>query len=197
MANSNLEILASEDSPLGLLCLRRRELLSRPGTIVTEVTLNHEFLMSSLYVDSEQALSAIRSSRLADGSRFDPMTTALVEAPMALGVPGCGSRCGSVAWESISETRIALRVHAQGDVLLVLSDVYYPGWTAQVGGESAPLHRVNYLLRGVRLPPGEHQVEFAFASRSFALGAGISGASILLLLVLFGYGSQHSRTESP
>ena len=53
----NLEILAHEMSPLGLLCLRRRELLSDPGTIVTEVTLNHEFLMSSLYSDSERALA--------------------------------------------------------------------------------------------------------------------------------------------
>ena len=57
MSNSNLEILAYEESPLGLLCLRRRELLSQPGTIVTEVTLNHEFLMSSLYTDSERALA--------------------------------------------------------------------------------------------------------------------------------------------
>jgi len=57
MSKSNLEILAYEPSPLGTLCLRRRELLSQPGTIVTEVTLNHEFLMSSLYTDSEQALA--------------------------------------------------------------------------------------------------------------------------------------------
>ncbi len=52
-----LEILAYESTPLGPLCLRRRELLSQPGTIVTEVTLNHEFLMSSLYTDSERALA--------------------------------------------------------------------------------------------------------------------------------------------
>ncbi|MEA1951206.1 MAG: spermidine synthase [Planctomycetota bacterium] len=32
-------------------------MLSQPGTIVTEVTLNHEFLMSSLYTDSERALA--------------------------------------------------------------------------------------------------------------------------------------------
>ena len=57
MSDSNLEILASEESPLGLLCLRRRELLSHPGAIVTEVTLNHEFLMSSLHTDSERALA--------------------------------------------------------------------------------------------------------------------------------------------
>ena len=57
MSGSNLEILAYEPNPLGILCLRRRELLSQPGTIVTEVTLNHEFLMSSLYTDSERAFT--------------------------------------------------------------------------------------------------------------------------------------------
>jgi spermidine synthase len=57
MSSSNLEILAYEQTPLGPLCLRRRELLSRPGTVVTEVTLNHEFLMSSLYTKSESALA--------------------------------------------------------------------------------------------------------------------------------------------
>ena len=57
MSPANLEILAYEDTTLGPLCLRRRKLLSEPGTIVTEVTLNHEFLMSSYNTDSERAIS--------------------------------------------------------------------------------------------------------------------------------------------
>ena len=52
-----MEILAYEPTDLGMLCLRRRELLCEPGTIVTEVTLNHEFLMSSYLTASEKALS--------------------------------------------------------------------------------------------------------------------------------------------
>jgi spermidine synthase len=59
MSASNLEILAYEHTSLGPLCLRRRELLSRPGTLVTEVTLNQEFLMSSLYTASETALARL------------------------------------------------------------------------------------------------------------------------------------------
>lgn len=55
----SIEILAYEETRLGVLCLRRRELLSRPGMIVTEVTLDHEFLMSSYLKESEQALSRI------------------------------------------------------------------------------------------------------------------------------------------
>ncbi len=58
MGSSNIEILAYEDTPLGVLCLRRRAFLSRPGTWVTEVTLNHEFLMSSYHTASERQLAA-------------------------------------------------------------------------------------------------------------------------------------------
>ena len=57
MAKSPIEFLAYEETPLGPICLRRRELLSQPGVIVTEVTLNHEFLMSSLYTESEKTLT--------------------------------------------------------------------------------------------------------------------------------------------
>ena len=59
MNPGNIEILAYEDTPLGLLCLRRRELLGDPGTFVTEITLNHEFLMSSLNTASERALASL------------------------------------------------------------------------------------------------------------------------------------------
>lgn len=52
------EVLAYEPSLLGILCLRRRELLSRPGTVVTEVTLNHDLLMSSYLTVSERALAS-------------------------------------------------------------------------------------------------------------------------------------------
>jgi len=57
MKPPNLEILAYVDTPLGPLCLRRRELLAEPGTVVTEVTLDHAFLMSSYNTDSERAIS--------------------------------------------------------------------------------------------------------------------------------------------
>jgi len=57
MTPSNLEILAYESTPLGDLCLRRRELLSKPGTVITEITLDFELLMSSYSTDSERALA--------------------------------------------------------------------------------------------------------------------------------------------
>lgn len=54
---TNLQILAYENTALGDLCLRRRELLSRPGTVITEITLDHQLLMSSHITVSERALA--------------------------------------------------------------------------------------------------------------------------------------------
>ncbi|MGI9472939.1 MAG: hypothetical protein ACR2NZ_15470 [Rubripirellula sp.] len=76
MSRPNLEILAYEETSLGPLCLRRRELLSRPGVVVTEVTLNHEFLMSSYNTDSERAIS-LRSVELHGGNQLKTLVGGL------------------------------------------------------------------------------------------------------------------------
>ncbi len=93
MSGSNLEILAYETTPLGPLCLRRRELLSKPGTCVTEVTLNHEFLMSSMYTDSERALARTALQ----------MHTA--QGPLKVLVGGLG--LGYTAREALQSPRVA------------------------------------------------------------------------------------------
>jgi spermidine synthase len=66
---AGFEILAYEDTDLGALCLRRRRTLSEPREWVTEITLNHEFLMSSLHTDSEQQLATIPLQQLAADSQ--------------------------------------------------------------------------------------------------------------------------------
>jgi spermidine synthase len=54
---SKFEILDWVDTPIGTLGLRRRELLGHPGVVVTEVTIDHEMLMSSLNTTSEEELA--------------------------------------------------------------------------------------------------------------------------------------------
>lgn len=92
MSPTKLEILAYEETELGPLCLRRRELLSEPGTVVTEVTLNHEFLMSSFNTDSERAISN-RSVQLHQGTDLQVL------------VGGFG--LGYTAWELLQHDRVA------------------------------------------------------------------------------------------
>jgi spermidine synthase len=51
------EYLAAEESPLGLVCLRQRPLAGDPAEVATEITLDHQFLMSSANTASEVALA--------------------------------------------------------------------------------------------------------------------------------------------
>lgn len=58
MSDSEFEILAAEATPIGMICLRQREIAAAPGTFATEITLDHQFLMSSENTASERELTA-------------------------------------------------------------------------------------------------------------------------------------------
>ena len=75
--------------------------------------------------------------------------------------------------------------------LAVFSEVYYKTWRAYINGVEAPLVRVNYILRGLEIPPGNHTIELKCIDELFQQGAKISLiASIItgiVLCSLFGY----------
>jgi hypothetical protein len=74
---------------------------------------------------------------------------------------------------------------AQTEQLAVFSDIYYyKGWKATIDGKPADIFRVNYILRAVRVPAGQHKIEFEFRPESYYTGEKISFASSLLLYVL-------------
>jgi hypothetical protein len=71
--------------------------------------------------------------------------------------------------------------------LLVVSQIYYPGWVAFVDGQETPVVRADYALTSVPLNPGNHTVKLAFRPSSFRVGLSISIVSCLCIagLVVF------------
>jgi hypothetical protein len=61
---------------------------------------------------------------------------------------------------------------------LVLTDVWFPGWTAEVDGKPTTLYRADFLFRAVAVPAGDHEVAFTFAPASYWWGRWISGAAL-------------------
>jgi hypothetical protein len=74
----------------------------------------------------------------------------------------------------------AVQVRAVTDrpAYLVLTDTWYPGWTARVDGRAAQVWRANHAFRAVSVSPGEHLVEFRYEPPWLRLGVAISGASL-------------------
>ena len=80
-----------------------------------------------------------------------------------------------------------LRYHykAAGDRLAVFSEIYYPdGWKAQVDGAPCEVLRSDWTLRAMALPAGEHDIVMRFEPDSYRVGAGISRASSITLILL-------------
>ncbi|WP_033958822.1 YfhO family protein [Psychroserpens jangbogonensis] len=70
----------------------------------------------------------------------------------------------------------------------VFSEMHYgKGWQAYLDGKEVPHQRVNYVLRGLEIPSGEHNIEFKFEPQVVKTGSSIAlASSILFGLLLLG-----------
>ncbi len=80
--------------------------------------------------------------------------------------------------------RVTLETNVNQDSYLVLTDAYYPGWTATIDGQSVSIERADVLFRAIKVPAGAHQIEFRYEPASFTIGSVISIGAWLLLIGL-------------
>lgn len=74
------------------------------------------------------------------------------------------------------------------DGFAVFSEMHYPsGWNAYIDGQPEQHYKVDYALRGMKIPSGEHEIEFKFEPQVIETGSQISlAACILLGLIIVG-----------
>lgn len=123
----------------------------------------------------DAALAAIKAPG------FDPGNSVVLEGSADSGA----DPLGPVPAETVADgpNRVVVRVNAPRTGYLVLSDVYYGGWSATVDGRSAPLLRADWTFRAVPVGPGAHVIVFRFLPRSL-VAAGI--VSVLAWLAALG-----------
>ncbi len=127
----------------------------------------------------DAALAAVTAPGF-DARKVAVTERALPGVPLAAGglatPPAGGARL-----TRYSPERVEARVDARRPGLLVLTDISFPGWQATVDGRPAPVERVDYLLRAVRVGPGRHRVELSYAPSSWRLGWIVSLGSLVLV----------------
>lgn len=120
--------------------------------------------------------------RLRDPS-FQPRRTAIL--PTSLDAPVTPIDSGSTAEATMTSfglEEIEWTVQTDAPRLFVASEIHYPaGWNAYLDGEKVPIHRVNYLLRGVHVPEGEHTLVMRFEPKADRYGTWLSGGTTVLV----------------
>lgn len=195
MGSPQFEILAYESTQLGTLCLRRREMLSKPGTIVTEVTLNHEFLMSSYHTASERALASISIEKqpgcglqvLVGGLGLGYTAQAALESKRVACVEVVELLPEVIRWLADGLIPLADELNAEPRLSVVDGDIYARLW-------SPPLSLQHVILIDVDHSP---DAQLAASSNSFYTAEGFARAAGHLqpdgVLAVWSY-AEHSPT---
>ena len=95
-----------------------------------------------------------------------------------------GSVAASVSLTGYEANRLTYKVRSQEGGVVVLSEIYYPGWTCTVDGEPTGIARANYVLRAIKVPAGEHEVVMSFDPQTVHITETIAYASLAVLALM-------------
>ena len=159
--------------------------LNQPPLPNTHAMGNAWFVKTAKVVDSaDQEVTAMKN--------FDPKSTAIINKSFSKDLEGYTSGSGEGEIKLTEYQPNYLKYEASvnsGSQLAVFSEIYYPkGWKSFIDGKETPHIQADFVLRGLVIPAGKHQVEFKFEPSSYYLGNKVSlASSILLLLAIGGY----------
>jgi Bacterial membrane protein YfhO len=102
---------------------------------------------------------------------------------MAAAPPG-GGAAGTARVTSRRANRLEVEGDATGPGVLVVSEGWYPGWTAKVNGHEALLLRANGVLRAVAVPGGRSHVVLTYRPMSYVIGAALSVLGLVVIVLL-------------
>lgn len=130
-----------------------------------------------------QALSGVSAAEI------DLRKTAIVEVPDRLLVEDLGQSSGtSVRPAPSTPGSDRFVVESDARALLVTTDLFYPGWKVWVDGVRSRLIVVNSSFRGVVVPAGHHEVEFAYRPLTILIGCAVGMIALLVTIVWVGAG---------
>lgn len=137
----------------------------------------------------------------ADRAGWNPRSETVVSEEVApLISQAAYSGEGTIAMTAYHPDKLTYRFKSDERQLAVFSEIYYPlGWKAYVDGKETPIARVNYALRAIEIPEGEHTVQFIYRLKSYERSGKIAWAGFGLMALLIGVGlyrgSKHKGDE--
>ncbi|MGB9592379.1 MAG: YfhO family protein, partial [Candidatus Kryptoniota bacterium] len=161
------------DNSLGVLAFSGTQLVYK----------NNNILPRAFFVERYQVAPALEILEDLRDGKFDPVQTAYFQTDPGVQIEKPDSSA-SVRVVDYKLQEMKIDVHASGNNFLVISEIYYPkGWHAFIDGKPAEIYPVDYFLRGLSIPKGNHIVTLKFEPRTYYVGRGISIATNVLIII--------------
>lgn len=114
---------------------------------------------------------------------FDPRQEALLEGSVPALEPAPDPATEGASYVHSEPDRIDVEVSAASPALLMLSEIWDPGWSATVDGAPAPVILANHVFRAVPVPAGDHTVILRYDPPLLRIGMLVTAATTLLVIV--------------
>jgi hypothetical protein len=128
--------------------------------------VNKNAFGNAWFVDEVKEVANADEEIKALDSSFSARETAVVDKRFYAQVNGwrpMKDSSASVKLDSYAPNKLEYSYSCKNEQVLVFSEIYYEkGWNAFIDGKSVPHFRTNYLLRGMKVPDGNHKIEFRF-----------------------------------
>ncbi|MBI5667202.1 MAG: YfhO family protein [Chloroflexi bacterium] len=130
-----------------------------------------------MWQGSEDTLALMRDPA------FDPTQTAVIATDNNVGARHAVPLQATTEITSYTPTRVEITVSSDQDAYLILTDAYFPGWTATVNGQPTNVLRADVMFRAVPITAGESSVVFEYRPGWHPWALLIGGAAWLLVTV--------------
>ncbi|HQK98206.1 MAG TPA: YfhO family protein, partial [Bacteroidia bacterium] len=168
-------------------------IVNNPQDNTPAVQINQGALGNAWFVENWKVVPNA-DAEIAELDSMNTKTTAVIDQRFADEVKGLeqnvidSTASITLNADGYSPKELKYTSNSSKDRLAVFSEVHYPaGWNAYVDGKLTPHIRLNYVLRGMKVPAGKHEIVFKFEPKVFIEGEQIALAgSIALFLVVAG-----------
>jgi len=154
------------------------------------IYLNKTYLPRAWFVNDVELINDKKAIwKKLNYPEFSPAETAIVEkevpavfTPKETSVTSSGFDLHELKFDVVTDTTS----------FLTISEIYYPaGWKAYIDGEETEIFSTNYILRGIVVPPGEHNVEMKFESATYKWSLKLSLIGLIMATLIFIVGLIH------
>ena len=122
---------------------------------------------------------------------FNPADTAVIQDTFRTSIPfePVYDSTATIALVKNDNDVVTYTFNAATNQFAVFSEVYYKrGWKAYIDGKEAPIVKVNYVLRGLAVPAGKHDIRFEFKPQGYYKGKSVTSVFSIVLLVILAIG---------
>lgn len=160
--------------------LNARYIVAQGQVYPNELALGNAWFVNNVnYVDNAtDELNALAT--------IDPANEAVANREMQkiLGEAGAGSPEDYIVETSYAPNKLTYKSVTSSPRVAVFSEIYFPwGWEATIDGKPADIAQVNYVLRGMVIPAGEHEIVMTFDPKSVHATTTVATIAVILIYI--------------